>query len=91
MSVISFVFGTDMSLGSGPYGSCQDDNFIYYMSAGEERMNIYEAVEKIIEVQKKTERLSLLDCISYKTEIADILQELLDTGGVADEYRDVKK
>ncbi len=53
-------------------------------------MNIYEAVEKIIELQKKTERLSLLDCISYKTEIADILQELIDTGGVADEYREIK-
>ena len=48
-------------------------------------MNISEAVEKIISLQKT--------CISYrlrpersKPKIADILQELLDTGGVGTEY-----
>ena len=53
-------------------------------------MNINEAVEKIISLQKT--------CISYrlrpercKLKIADILQELLDTGGVGKEYMEVEK
>ena len=53
-------------------------------------MNIYEAVEAIIAKQKICVPY-LLDTMSYKTEIADILQELLDTGGVSDEYREEKK
>ena len=53
-------------------------------------MNIYEAVEKIVELQK-TSIGYLLDTISYKTEIAEILQELLDNGGVEKEYMEVEK
>ena len=53
-------------------------------------MNIYEAVEAIIALQKKSISY-LMDSITYKTEIADILQKLLDTGGVAGEYREIKK
>ncbi len=48
-------------------------------------MNISEAIEQIISLQKT--------CISYrlrpercKPKIADILQELLDAGGVGKEY-----
>ena len=56
-------------------------------------MNIYLAVERIIEAQDEYWILPEhgLDSIKYKQAIADILQELLDTGGVADEYREVKK
>ena len=53
-------------------------------------MNINECVDALIALQKKSISY-LVDTMSYKTEIADILQELLDTGGVEDEYRDVKK
>ena len=49
-------------------------------------MNINECVDALIALQKKSISY-LVDTMSYKTEIADILQELLDTGGVADEYR----
>ncbi|KKL07276.1 hypothetical protein LCGC14_2587660, partial [marine sediment metagenome] len=50
-------------------------------------MNISECVDALIALQKKSISY-LVDTMSYKTEIADILQELLDTGGVADEYLD---
>lgn len=50
-------------------------------------MNIYEAVEALIELQKKSISY-LTDTISYKTEIAEILQKLLDSGGVGSEYMD---
>ena len=53
-------------------------------------MNIYEAVEKIVKTDLSTLH-GYIDMPGYKQEIADILQELLDTGGVADEYREVKK
>ena len=42
-------------------------------------MNINEAVEKIVEID-------LLRVGGYRQEIANILQELLDTGGVGKEY-----
>ena len=50
-------------------------------------MNINECVDALIALQKKSISY-LVDTMSYKTEIADILQELLDTGGVSDEYLD---
>ncbi|KKK93777.1 hypothetical protein LCGC14_2689510 [marine sediment metagenome] len=50
-------------------------------------MNIYEAVEKIYQLILYTPFWRP----NFKQEIADILQELLDTGGVADEYREIKK
>ncbi len=48
-------------------------------------MNISEAVDRIIAKQKSSIGY-LLDTMSYKTEIADILKELLDTKGVGAEY-----
>lgn len=53
-------------------------------------MNIYEAVESIIALQK-TSISYLVDSIGYKTAIAEILEELLDTGGVSDEYSEIKR
>ena len=52
--------------------------------------SIYEAVDQIVELQKRSISY-LLDSITYKTEIADILQELLDSGGVGSEFMEVKK
>lgn len=49
-------------------------------------MNIYEAVEALIALQKKSISY-LTDATSYKTEIAEILQKLLDSGGVGEEYK----
>ena len=53
-------------------------------------MNISEAIEKIISLQITGARY-WIDAIGYKTAIADILQELLDTGGVGKEYMEAKK
>lgn len=53
-------------------------------------MNISECVDALIDLQKGDMQY-LLDTLTYKTEIADILQKLLDTGGVSDEYREVEK
>lgn len=53
-------------------------------------MSIYEAVEVIIALQKKSISY-LMDSITYKTEIADILQKLLDSGGIGKEYSEVKE
>ena len=56
-------------------------------------MNIYEAVEAIIEAQDEFYVLPYCRTSreNYKTAIADILQELLDTGGVGKEYMEVEK
>ena len=48
-------------------------------------MTIYEAVEALIALQKKSISY-LMDNMTYKTEIANILQELLDSKGVGNEY-----
>ncbi len=53
-------------------------------------MNVNEAVEKIIIIQKAAVSY-FPDSIIYKTAIAEILQELLDTGGVGKEYMEVEK
>ena len=51
-------------------------------------MNINEAVEKIMDLETKC---FYPDWETYKTAIANILQELLDTGGVGKEYMEMKK
>jgi len=48
-------------------------------------MNINECVDALINLQKSSIGY-LLDTMTYRTDIADILQELLDTGGVGKEY-----
>ena len=48
-------------------------------------MNINECVDALINLQKSSIGY-LLDTMTYRTDIADILQELLDTGGVGREY-----
>ena len=57
------------------------------MKGGKRRyaINIYEAVDAIITLQK-TSISYLLDSVTYKTAIAEILEELLATGGVGSEY-----
>jgi len=52
-------------------------------------MNISEAITAIIAKQKVTPDY-LLDTMLYKTEIADILQELLDTDGIGTEYMEME-
>jgi len=52
-------------------------------------MNISEAIEKPIKLQKSAIGY-LVDTDGYKTETADILQELLDTNGVGTEYIGIK-
>ena len=51
-------------------------------------MNIYEAVEAIMAIET-TQFYPTTG--HYKQAIADILQKLLDTKGVAEEYLEVKK
>ena len=53
-------------------------------------MNTDEAVDKIVALQKTTKSY-LMDCITYKTEIANILEELLSSGGVGSEYMEEGK
>ncbi len=53
-------------------------------------MNINEAVDAIMFLQKSTIGY-LVDSIGYKTAIAEVLEELLDTGGVGKEYMEVEK
>ena len=48
-------------------------------------MNINEAVDALVALQKSSIGY-LLDSITYKTAIAEILEELLATGGVGSEY-----
>lgn len=48
-------------------------------------MNIYSAVEAIIALQK-TSISYLTDSIGYKTAVAQILEELLDSEGIGKEY-----
>ena len=48
-------------------------------------MNIYEAVDALIALQKSS--ISYLhDSITYKMAITEILEELLASGGVGSEY-----
>ena len=56
-------------------------------------MNINEAIEAIIEAQDEFYVLPMYGMRheGYKRAIADILQELLDTGGVGKEYMEVVK
>ena len=51
-------------------------------------MNIYDAVEAIMAIEI-TQFYPTTG--HYKQAIADILQKLLDTNGVAEEYLEVKK
>jgi len=53
-------------------------------------MNISTAVLKIIELHKFVPD-SLYDTMTHQKTIAKILQELLDTNGIADEYLDKQK
>ena len=53
-------------------------------------MNTDEAVDKIVALQKTTKSY-LMDCITYKTDIANILEELLSSGGVGSEYMEANK
>ena len=48
-------------------------------------MNINECVDALIKLQKSSIGY-LLDTMTYRTDIADILEELLATGGVGKEY-----
>ena len=53
-------------------------------------MNINEAVDTLIDLQKSTIGY-LVDSIGYKTAIAEILEELPNTGGVGTEYMEAEK
>lgn len=71
-----------------------NENELYFAGInkdGDREMNIYEAVERIIEAQDEFWILPEQgqDSIKYKQAIADILQELLDTNGVGSEYMEV--
>ena len=52
-------------------------------------MNISETVEALVALQKKS--CYLLDSVTYKMAITEILEGLLDTGGVGEEYLDKGK
>ncbi len=61
---------------------------------GDSKINISEAIEAIIEAQDEFYVLPMYGMMGhegYKTAIANILQELLDTGGVGKEYMEVEK
>ena len=53
-------------------------------------MNISTAANRITDINKST-MYAMIGDDDYKWQVARILQELLDTKGVADEYLEVKK